>query len=147
MFRFLNLLFTSKIIVPRDKLALAFSRSSGAGGQNVNKVNTKAEIRFQLDNANWIPDYVKENLKKSYSKNLNNDGDFIVTSERHREQKQNLKDCFDKLDEILEETSFIPKERVPTTTPTYAIEKRLKDKAHRKSIKEGRKKPSFREDF
>eukprot|EP01132_Coremiostelium_polycephalum_P012753 gene12753-15594_t len=127
-----------KVHAPRDKVEVHHSKSSGAGGQNVNKVNTKVEIRFNLEKADWVPDHAKLKLKEEYSKYLNNDGDFYITSEKHREQKLNLKDCFEKLDHILTKASIIPKERLPTDIPAYATEKRLKDKHFRSKIKADR---------
>ncbi|KAK5574932.1 hypothetical protein RB653_010186 [Dictyostelium firmibasis] len=131
-----------KIIVPKDKLNLQFSRSSGAGGQNVNKVNTKVEVRFDLNKADWIPPYVKVNMKRFYKKNVNDFDEFIITSSKHRYQHLNISDAMDKLDDILKECQFVEKERVATEIPYYANEKRLLNKSIKKDVKQSRKKLS-----
>eukprot|EP01133_Synstelium_polycarpum_P008470 gene8470-9961_t len=77
---------------------------------------------------------------KDYAKNINNDGEFVITSSKHREQKQNIGDCIEKLEKIITKASIIPKDRLPTDIPTYASEKRLKDKRARSDIKAGRQK-------
>ncbi|KAM9973054.1 hypothetical protein ACTFIR_012426 [Dictyostelium discoideum] len=132
-----------KIIVPREKLNLQFSRSSGAGGQNVNKVNTKVEVRFDLNKADWIPPYVKVNMRRFYKKNVNDDDEFIITSSKHRYQHLNINDAMDKLDDILKDCQIIEKERIATEIPSYANERRLHDKSIKKEIKQSRKKQSF----
>ncbi|KAM9951777.1 hypothetical protein ACTFIT_002460 [Dictyostelium discoideum] len=132
-----------KIIVPKEKLNLQFSRSSGAGGQNVNKVNTKVEVRFDLNKADWIPPYVKVNMRRFYKKNVNDDDEFIITSSKHRYQHLNINDAMDKLDDILKDCQIIEKERIATEIPSYANERRLHDKSIKKEIKQSRKKQSF----
>ena len=69
------------IKVPLNKLDLSFSRSSGPGGQNVNKVNTKADIRFKIDSADWIPDDVKQRLHELYGSYINKEGYLILVSQ------------------------------------------------------------------
>lgn len=71
-------------IIPKDKVEARFSRSSGAGGQNVNKVNTKAEIRFNLDDAVWLSAEVKSRLEKQNPAHVSKSREFIVVSQRHR---------------------------------------------------------------
>lgn len=70
--------------VPLDKLEFSFARSSGPGGQNVNKVNTKAEIRFNVASSDWIPDDVKKRLLEYQSNKISKEGDLIITSQEHR---------------------------------------------------------------
>ncbi|TPX43353.1 hypothetical protein SeMB42_g04759 [Synchytrium endobioticum] len=86
-----------KSSIPRDQLDFSFSRSSGPGGQNVNKVNTKVDIRFNISNASWLPDIVKAKISEQLGSKTNRQGDLIITSNRYRTQNQNLEDCIDKL--------------------------------------------------
>jgi peptidyl-tRNA hydrolase ICT1 len=67
--------------VTRDKLIINFSRSQGPGGQNVNKVNSKADVRFHVDSADWISPEVRERLKTSYAHFINKEGELIVQSQ------------------------------------------------------------------
>jgi hypothetical protein len=70
--------------IPRAKVETNFSRSGGAGGQNVNKVNTKAEIRFHVPSADWLDDHTKQRLMLMNAGAVTKDGDIIITSQRHR---------------------------------------------------------------
>ncbi len=99
------------IQIPEDQLQISFSRSSGAGGQNVNKVNTKVELRFHLDSAKWIPDEVRQRLKSNESNRINNEGFMTVTSQEFRTQAQNRKDALKKLEDILRNSWARPKVR------------------------------------
>lgn len=73
-----------EIEVPLEKIEIKACRSSGPGGQNVNKVNTKVEIRFNVREADWIPDEVKQRLVQYYPTKISKDGDLIVTSQEDR---------------------------------------------------------------
>jgi protein subunit release factor B len=74
----------NKLIIPTDKLEFSFARASGPGGQNVNKLNTKAELRFNVASADWIPQDVKLRLEAYQSNRINKDGDLIITSQEQR---------------------------------------------------------------
>ncbi|TPX58137.1 hypothetical protein PhCBS80983_g03334 [Powellomyces hirtus] len=83
--------------IPREQLEIAFSRSGGPGGQNVNKVNTKVDMRFPLKTVEWVPEPVKAQLREMHAGRINKRAEFVVSSERHRTQHHNLEDCIDKL--------------------------------------------------
>ena len=99
------------IDIPLDKLEYNFARSSGPGGQNVNKVNTKAEIRFTVNEADWIPNEVKSRLLHYQKNKVNNDGELVIASQEHRTQNKNREDCIKKLQVMLAEAYLEPKER------------------------------------
>ncbi|KAH7732102.1 Protein R02F2.9 [Aphelenchoides avenae] len=90
-------------IIPTDRIKKSFSLSSGPGGQHVNKVATKAEIRFNVEDADWIPETVREVLERKYARHMNSRREFILVSQATRSQVQNLEDCFDKLRAALDD--------------------------------------------
>ncbi|CAG9774016.1 unnamed protein product [Ceutorhynchus assimilis] len=83
--------------IPLDQLEITYSRSSGPGGQNVNKVNTKVDIRFHLQKANWLSDKVKSKILEKYGAKLSKEGHLIFRSDVTRSQQLNLADCLEKL--------------------------------------------------
>ena len=84
-----------------DKLEISFCRSSGPGGQNVNKNETKTEIRFHLATAEWIPEPIRTRFAERVCNQLTKDGFFVIRSERTRFQHLNLADVLDKLRDMI----------------------------------------------
>ncbi|KAL9641473.1 hypothetical protein ABK040_013398 [Willaertia magna] len=125
--------------IPKEKLIYTFSRSSGPGGQNVNKVNTKADIRLHIDSADWLPDIVKERLKELKANKINKDGELIIQASTHRTQEQNIKEAIQRLKEYIEEAYEIPddwKPREGRTEKGDAV--RLKEKKKQSDKKQRR---------
>ena len=110
--------------IPREELEISFSRSSGPGGQNVNKVATRVEVRFHLESAAWIALATRVRLAALHPRRLNREGEFIMVSSRFRSQGRNIEDCIEKLEGLLEKAAKRPRRRVPTR----------KTKADRKSV-------------
>lgn len=106
--------------IPRDKIEFRFSRSSGPGGQNVNKVSTKAELRFVVQEASWLADDVRERFALAQANRINKAGEFVLTCSEHRTQQQNIKECLAKLRGMLAQAAVPPKERLATQPPTWA---------------------------
>ncbi|XP_069056208.1 large ribosomal subunit protein mL62 isoform X1 [Pleurodeles waltl] len=100
---------SSDFEIPTDRLRISYSRSSGPGGQNVNKVNTKAEIRFHLASADWISEDVRLKIAEKHKNKINKSGELILTSEVSRYQMRNLADCLQKLRDMVTESSTKPK--------------------------------------
>jgi protein subunit release factor B len=137
-----NFFFSWKsITIPLDKIDVSFSRSGGAGGQSVNKLNTKVEFRFKVESAVWIESSTKERLHELYPNKINNDGEFILTSQEHRTQESNRKEAEKKLQMIIYEASQPKKVRVmePIIETDHQKEKRLQEKKMRSKIKNMRK--------
>lgn len=128
------------IKIPMDRMEFGFSRSSGPGGQNVNKLNTKAELRFHVDSASWIPEDVRVRLQEIQGNKINNSGELLITSQEFRTQSKNKDDCVSKLQLMLEEAYIEPKDREMWTgiSKKTKIERR-DNKRHRASVKANRK--------
>ncbi|KAI7896100.1 uncharacterized protein EV154DRAFT_558783 [Mucor mucedo] len=96
--------------IPKDHVSISFCRSSGPGGQNVNKVSTKVDLRLSLSKANWIPDYAKENLKNTSQLKKSKSNELIITSDKTRSQAKNIQDCYDKLVDVIKASVAVNKE-------------------------------------
>ncbi|KAL7070504.1 hypothetical protein ACQ4LE_010572 [Meloidogyne hapla] len=117
--------------IPKNKILKKWTRASGPGGSNVNANSTKAEIRFSLAEADWLPKKVLERLQQKYSGNINNNKEFFLTSMRTRSAVSNMDDCFEKLEEILREVSL---ELVTEKRREYLSEDYLEDVEERKEL-------------
>ncbi|NWW21183.1 ICT1 hydrolase, partial [Falcunculus frontatus] len=127
------------------RLTVSYSRSSGPGGQNVNKVNSKAEVRFHLASADWIPEAVREKMALMHRNKINRAGELIVTSEESRYQMRNLAICLEKIRTMVTEAIEKPKVVSKETTQKLIerVEKmnreRLRQKKIHSTIKQSRK--------
>ncbi|XP_055335681.1 peptidyl-tRNA hydrolase ICT1, mitochondrial-like isoform X2 [Paramacrobiotus metropolitanus] len=134
--------------IPIDHLKITVSRSSGAGGQNVNKVNTKVEVRFKVDDAWWIPAKLRDLLKEKEKTRITKEGYFYIHSEKTRKQSYNLADCLDKIRFLLRELETPPK--VPREEDPQIVQARMR-RAASERLREKRdqtmKKHSRRMDF
>lgn len=117
-------------------------RSSGSGGQNVNKVASKVVVNFDLVNSTGLNDDEKSRLKVTIANKLTLENQLILTCEEDRSQLKNKEMLLKKFFKIIENGLKIPKERKETKIPKGVIEKRLKEKKSTATIKENRKKPS-----
>ncbi|KAM3591320.1 uncharacterized protein V6R79_000203 [Siganus canaliculatus] len=121
---------------------VSYSRSSGPGGQHVNKVSTKAEVRFHLHTADWIPEDVRQKIFEKNKNRINKAGELLVTSELSRSQQRNLSDCIQKISAIIAEASETPHE--PTAEDIALrecrLEKRNRERLSQKKIHSATKK-------
>jgi ribosome-associated protein len=126
---------------PLSELQFSFARSSGPGGQNVNKVESKAVLRWDVGASRALPAAVRARFRARYARRINEAGVFMLTSQRHRERERNVADCIDKLTALLAEVAVPAKPRRPTRPPRGAKERRLASKRHvsrRKAERRGR---------
>ncbi|KAJ7672290.1 hypothetical protein DFH06DRAFT_1467798 [Mycena polygramma] len=131
--------------IPKGLVHLSFSRSSGPGGQNVNKVNTKATLRCAIDE-DWIPLWAKPALKQS-PHYISSSQSIQITSTVHRSQSHNIDECLSKFHAVLVEASSSAVKNEPSETQKKRVEDLIKaskarrraEKSHRSSIKAGRK--------
>ncbi|NXJ04858.1 ICT1 hydrolase, partial [Odontophorus gujanensis] len=130
---------------PPDRLTISYSRSSGPGGQNVNKVNTKAEVRFHLASADWIPEAAREKMASMHRNKINRAGELIVNSEESRYQMRNLAICLEKIRVMVKAATEKPKVVSKETAQQLIarVEKmnreRLRQKKIHSNIKQSRK--------
>ncbi|NXP24101.1 ICT1 hydrolase, partial [Scytalopus superciliaris] len=131
--------------IPMARLTVSYSRSSGPGGQHVNKVNSKAEVRFHLESADWIPEATRQKMALMHRNKINRAGELIVTSEESRYQMRNLAVCLEKIRTMVTEATEKPKVVSKETTQKLIerVEKmnreRLRQKRIHSNIKQSRK--------
>ena len=128
-----------RIRIPEEEFSWSFVRSGGPGGQNVNKVASKAVLRWNLTASPSVPDDVKGRLRERLPSRITNEGDLLITSQRYRDQERNRLDCVEKLREMLRAAAIPPKTRRKTKPTRGARERRLADKRRRASIKAARR--------
>src|SRR5262245_58377997 len=127
------------IDIPREELDVSFARSGGPGGQNVQKVSSKALVRWKPAISRVLPPEVKARLLGQQRHRLTNEGELLITSQRTRDQGRNLEDCFDKLREIVRQALTPPKPRRPTRPTRGSKERRLTAKKQHAQRKASRK--------
>lgn len=134
---------TNTQYVTNADLTEQFVRSSGPGGQNVNKVSTAVLLRFNLSGCETLNSYTKNRARELAGSRLTKTGEIIIQAERFRTQEQNREDARNRLFALLKQASERPKFRKPTRPTLASKKRRLESKTKRGSIKQGRKKPSL----
>ena len=117
----------------------SFVRASGPGGQNVNKVSSAVQLRFDLSGSRSLPQEVRERLARLAGRRLTRDGVIVIIAQRYRTQERNRQDALDRLVALIRRAAAPPTPRRPTKPSRAAKERRLQAKAKRSAIKELRR--------
>ncbi|MEK7468922.1 MAG: alternative ribosome rescue aminoacyl-tRNA hydrolase ArfB [Planctomycetota bacterium] len=126
-----DLKITDRWFLPASSLRVHFSRGGGPGGQNVNKLNTKAELRVRVAELAFPSPDVEARFRERFASRITADGEVLLTSHTGRSQAQNLEDCLERLRELCRAVFVAPKIRRPTRPTRGSKERRLEAKRHR----------------
>lgn len=130
-------------VIPETELEFRFFRSGGPGGQNVNKVATAVQMRFDALNSPSLTDAVRERLMRLAGQRLTQDGVIVITAVRFRTQERNRADAMERLQGLVDKASIAPVKRIATRPTRASKERRLQAKSGRSTIKAGRGRPDL----
>ena len=135
---------TDEISIDENEIAESFVRSSGPGGQNVNKLSTAVQLRFDVRRSASLPNDVAVRLMRLSGKRLTKEGVLVIVAQNHRTQERNRAEALERLIALVRQASVRPEKRIPTKPSKASREKRLEGKKVRSNIKGLRRsKPSF----
>ena|SRR5437764_1143574 len=129
------LVINPQLQIPDSEFTWTYVRSGGPGGQNVNKVASKAVLRWNLAASPSLPAHVKMRLKTLQRRRVTGEGELVLTSQRYRDQERNREDCLEKLREMIAEAATMPKPRRATRPTRGSKERRLAEKKRRSARK------------
>ncbi|HEY7644175.1 MAG TPA: alternative ribosome rescue aminoacyl-tRNA hydrolase ArfB [Hyphomicrobiales bacterium] len=133
---------TPQIVIGENELEERFIQASGPGGQNVNKVATAVQLRFDVAHSPSLPDAVRERLIALSGRRLTQDGVLVLTARRHRTQERNRADARERLAELIRQATVAPRPRRPTRPTLASKRRRLEAKSARSALKRERGKPT-----
>jgi ribosome-associated protein len=136
---------TAGVEIPESDLSLSFVRSAGPGGQNVNKVATAAQLRFDLDRSAALAEDVKRRLRSLSGRRLTADGSILIIARNHRTQEHNRREAHERLIELVRRALVAPRPRKASAPPRAAHERRLARKTRLKRTKRLRGRPAWDE--
>ena len=138
-----TLVVNSRVRIPHSEFEFTFARSSGPGGQNVNKVNSKAILRWPVEQSPTLPEEIRIRLATQQRRRMTREGDLLATSQRYRDQARNIEDCLETLREMLVEAAIRPVIRKKVKPTRGMIERRLKQKREHSGKKKERRAGNF----
>ncbi len=134
-----TLIVTSRLRIALREFTITYARSGGPGGQNVNKVSTKATLRWPVRNSASLPEEVRSRFLAKYGGKITSQGDLLIVSQRFRDAPRNLADCLEKLRRMLLAVAKPPKSRRPTKPTLGSVERRLAQKRCQATLKRRRR--------
>ena len=132
---------TPTLSIPLDEFEWSFARSGGPGGQNVNKVASKAVLRWNFEASPSVPEEVKARFRAKFPTRLTTEGEVVLSSEETRDQGRNREACLEKLGTLLRAATVIPKKRRPTKPSKASQRRRVADKRRASDKKATRREP------
>jgi ribosome-associated protein len=126
---------TDSISIAEQELEERFIRASGPGGQNVNKLSTAVQLRFDVRRSPALTEGVRRRLERLAGKRLTREGVLVITAQRHRTQERNRQDALDRLIELIRQAAVVPIKRRPTKPTRASRERRIESKKRRATVK------------
>ena len=130
-----------RIAIPFDEFRYTFARSSGPGGQNVNKVNSKVVLHWPVERSPSLPEDVRGRFLAQNRNRINKHGELVLHCQRHRDQQHNVSDCLSTLRELLLLAAKAPRRRIATRPTRGSQRRRVDEKKARGQLKQSRRKP------
>ncbi|MTJ83179.1 MAG: aminoacyl-tRNA hydrolase [Telmatospirillum sp.] len=133
---------TPRILLDEAELSFVFVRAAGPGGQNVNKVSSAVQLRFDVRNSPSLPDAVRDRMERLAGRRLTREGVLVISAQRFRSQDMNKADALERLLDLIREAAVVPVYRRPTRPTLGSKRRRLEEKSHRSTTKDLRGRPN-----
>ena len=133
------LVVNAEIVIPAAELQTSFARSAGPGGQNVNKVSSKAVLHWQVVATPSLPEGVRRRFVERYGNRINGAGELVIAADEHREQSRNLSASYERLRQMILAVLTPPRRRIKTRPSRGSVERRIQSKLRSSEKKQQRR--------